>query len=214
MTVARANLADVRLVTERPAPHERILRVARDLFCRHGIHATGIDRILSEASASKMTLYTRFGSKEALLKEVLNQEGAAQRGAIYAAMAAAGPDPVAQLLAVIDGLRGLFDGESFYGCAFMNAAAEHTKGTGAAPWLRAVAKAHRDELRDRMELLAGAAGYADPPLLARQVLLVMDGAIAALMVGGDPEVLTVASLTLQAVLGGQERPGEPPATEP
>lgn len=200
MTVARANPTDARLVTERPAPHERILRVARDLFCRHGIHATGIDRILSEASASKMTLYSRFGSKEALLREVLAREGVAQRSAIYAAMEAAGPDPAQGLLAVITGLRSLFDGDSFYGCAFMNAAAEHTKGATAEPWLREVAKAHQDELRVRIESLAAEAGYEEPNLLARQVLLVMDGAIASLMVSGDVSVLDVADRNLRAVL--------------
>ncbi|MGI4943795.1 MAG: TetR/AcrR family transcriptional regulator, partial [Janthinobacterium lividum] len=61
-------------------PHERILAAARDLFCRDGIHSTGIDRILQEASASKMTLYSRFGSKEALVRLVLHQEGEAWRG--------------------------------------------------------------------------------------------------------------------------------------
>lgn len=187
-------------VDGRLLPHERILQVARDLFCRNGIHATGIDRILAEAKASKMTLYSRFGSKEALLREVLSREGARQRSAIYAAIEAAGPDPKQGLLAVIEGLRGLFDGDDFYGCAFMNAAAEHTKGAGAEPWLRQVAKAHHDELLERVEALAAAAAYAQPGLLARQVLLVMDGAIAALMVSGDRDVLVIAERNLRAVL--------------
>ena len=63
MTTAQA------IQTDRLAPDERILEVARELFCRDGIHATGIDRILTEAGASKMTLYSRFGSKEALRSE-------------------------------------------------------------------------------------------------------------------------------------------------
>lgn len=185
---------------DRPSPHERILQVARDLFCRNGIHATGIDRILAEANASKMTLYSRFGSKEALLREVLAREGAHQRSAIYAAIETAGPDPRQGLLAVIEGLRGLFDGDDFYGCAFMNAAAEHTKGASAEPWLRQVAKAHHDKLLERLEGLATVAGYAEPCLLARQVLLVMDGAIAALMVSGNRDVLVIAERNLRAVL--------------
>lgn len=201
MTVARAKPVPTRAgAADRPSPHERILLVARDLFCRNGIHATGIDRILAEASASKMTLYSRFGSKEALLREVLAREGADQRAAVYAAIDAAGPDPKAGLLAVIDGLRGLYDGDDFYGCAFMNAAAEHTKGAAAEPWLREVARAHHEELLARLQALAQAAGYAEPRLLARQVLLVMDGAIAALMVSGDADVLAIAERNLRAVL--------------
>jgi AcrR family transcriptional regulator len=184
----------------RLAPHDRILEVARELFCRDGIHATGIDRILSEASASKMTLYSRFGSKEALLREVLAREGEAQRTTIFAAMDQAGSDPRAQLLSVVAAMRSWFESDRFYGCAFMNAAAEHTKGSGADPWLRDLTRIHHAAILARLEPLAAAAGYPDPAIMARQVLLVMDGAIAALMVSGDAAVLTIAERNLQAIL--------------
>ena len=184
----------------RVAPHDRILEVARELFCRDGIHATGIDRILAEANASKMTLYSRFGSKEALLREVLTREGEAQRQMIFAAMEQAGPDPSAQLHAVVAALRTWFESERFYGCAFMNAAAEHTKGAGADPWLRDLTRSHHAAILARLQQLAEQAGYQDPATMARQVLLVIDGAVAALMVGGDPTVLNVSERNLDAIL--------------
>ncbi len=196
MPVARAKMVE----NTRLAPHDRILEVARELFCRDGIHATGIDRILSEASASKMTLYSRFGSKEALLREVLAREGEAQRTTIFAAMDQAGSDPRAQLLSVVAAMRSWFESDRFYGCAFMNAAAEHTKGSGADPWLRDLTRIHHAAILARLEPLAAAAGYPDPAIMARQVLLVMDGAIAALMVSGDAAVLTIAERNLQAIL--------------
>ncbi len=196
MTVAVAKPAES--PASRPPPHERILEVARELFCRDGIHATGIDRILAEASASKMTLYSRFGSKEALLREVLAREGETQRTIIFNVLEAAGPDPATSLHAIVDALRAWFESERFYGCAFMNAAAEHTKG--GAPWLRDMTKAHHAAILDRLIPLAEQAGYAEPPILARQVLLVMDGAIAALMVSGDAAVLAIAERNLKAVL--------------
>ncbi len=198
MTAARAKLADP--VGNRPAPHERILEVARELFCRDGIHATGIDRILAEASASKMTLYSRFGSKEALLREVLAREGEAQREMLFATIEAAGPDPSAQLHAAVDALKLWFESERFYGCAFMNAAAEHTKGPAGEPWLRDLTRAHHAAILTRLGALARAAAYPEPDLLARQVLLVLDGAIAALMVSGNPEVLTISERNLRAIL--------------
>jgi len=182
-------------------PHERILVAARDLFCRDGIHATGIDRILQEAGASKMTLYSRFGSKEALLQEVLAREGAEWRDAFFAAVLAAGPDPAARLHGVIPALRTWFMGDRFYGCAFMNAAAEHAKGGDAgAPWLRDMTREHHAAILGFLAGLASEAGHPEPGILARQVLLVMDGAIAAMMVGGDPAVLDISARTLRAVL--------------
>ena len=182
-------------------PHERILLAARDLFCRDGIHATGIDRILQEAGASKMTLYSRFGSKEALLREVLAREGAEWRDTFFSAVLAAGADAAARLHGVIAALRTWFEGDRFYGCAFMNAAAEHAKGGAPeAAWLREMTREHHGAILAFLAGLAEEAGYPEPGILARQVLLVMDGAIAALMVGGDPAVLDISARTLRAVL--------------
>ncbi len=178
-------------------PHERIVAAARELFCRDGIHATGIDRILSEAGASKMTLYGRFGSKDALVREVLRREGEEWRATLFARMRAAGPEPLAQLGHVVAALAAWFHGGRFYGCAFMNASAEHTKGE---PWLRELAAAHAGEVWGVLHGLAREAGLAEPELLARQVLLVIDGTVASLMVGGDAAVLGVAERTLRAVL--------------
>ncbi len=178
-------------------PHERIIAVARELFCRDGIHATGIDRILTGANASKMTLYARFGSKEALLREVLAREGQDWRSAFFAAVDAAGPEPRDRLRAVVRALPGWTEGEAFYGCAFMNAIAEHTKGE---PWLRDLARAHHAEILSFLTALCAEAGGAEPAMLSRQILLLIDGAIAALMVSGDPVVIQVAERTLAAVL--------------
>src|SRR5712691_6433727 len=51
---------------------ERLLRVAYDLFCRHGVQATGIDRIVADAGVAKMTLYKHFRSKEELIVAALD----------------------------------------------------------------------------------------------------------------------------------------------
>ncbi len=184
----------------RVPPHERIIEVARDLFCRDGIHATGIDRILTEAGASKMTLYGRFGSKEALVREVLAREGAEWRETFFALIEEAGPDPADQLRATVPALRTWFEGARFYGCPFMNAAAEHTKGSGGETWLREMTTQHHAAIIVFLAGLAQAAGHAEPRMMARQILLVLDGAIAALMVSGDDSVLDVAARNLRAVL--------------
>ena len=178
-------------------PHERIVEVARELFCRDGIHATGIDRILAGAGASKMTLYSRFGSKEALVREVLRREGAAVRAVFLGAIAASADTPAARLRHVVPALAVWLGDPRFTGCAFMNAIAEHTKGER---WLRELAREHHCLILDFLAGEAEAAGHADPAMLARQILLVVDGAIAATMVSGDPAVLDVSARNLEAVL--------------
>lgn len=180
-------------------PHARLLGVARDMFCRDGIHATGIDRILAEAGVSKMTLYSRFGSKEALVREVLVQEGAEWRAHFFAAVTAGAPDARGRLGGIMAALAPWFGGDRFYGCAFMNAVAEHAKGE---KWLRELAADHHRQIIAFLAKLAEEAGYAEPVMLARQILLVIDGAIAAYLVSGDPAVLDLTQRNLDAVLSG------------
>ena len=185
-----------------PAAHERIVNAARDLFCRHGIHATGIDRILSVAGASKMALYGRFGSKEALIREVLAREGADWRAAFFAAVEAVGEDPLERLHAVAPALGRWFGSGRFYGCAFMNAIAEHDKDEG---WLRDIAAEHHGQVLAFLAELGQRAGFAEPALLAKQILLLIDGATAALMVTNDEAVLMIAARNLAAVLATAPR---------
>lgn len=179
------------------SPRDRIISVAGDLFCRDGIHATGIDRILAAAGVSKMTLYARFGSKEALVREVLQQEGVAWRQQFFATVEAASHEPRVRLRAILPALATWFRSGRFYGCAFMNAVAEHTKGEG---FLRDLAAEHHRAILSFLGEQAAAAGSQEPGILARQLLLMMDGIIAAYMVSGDDAVLTIAGRNLDAVL--------------
>src|SRR5881409_284744 len=50
---------------------QRILQTAAELFYRDGINATGVERLASEASVSKRTLYQHFPSKTAVVEEYL-----------------------------------------------------------------------------------------------------------------------------------------------
>ena len=182
--------------------HERIIEAARELFCRNGIHATGIDRILAAASASKMTLYARFGSKEALVREVLAREGADWRAAFFAEVAFAGPAPRDQLRAIAGALGQWFKGGRFFGCAFMNAIAEHDK---SEIWLKEIAADHHRQVLKFLAGLAHQGGLPEPEIVARQLLLLIDGATAALMVTNDSGVLDITARNLSAILADAER---------
>ena len=105
-----------------------------------------------------------------------------------------GPAPLGR---VVVALEVIYDQRPFYGCAFMNAVAEHAKGE---LWLRELAADHHREILSTLEAHAVAAGYEDPALLARQLLLVLDGAMAALMVSGDRSVFAIAGRNLRAIL--------------
>jgi AcrR family transcriptional regulator len=50
---------------------QRILDTADRLFYAEGVRAVGIDRIIAESGAAKMTLYSHFGSKDGLSLTIL-----------------------------------------------------------------------------------------------------------------------------------------------
>lgn len=108
-----------------------------------------------------------------------------------------GVDPRARLAAIVPALEAWFRSGRFYGCSFMNAAAEHSKGE---PALRELAAEHHRVVLAFLEQIVREIGVAEPLLVARQILLTVEGTIASLMVAGDPAVLEIAARNLRGIL--------------
>jgi AcrR family transcriptional regulator len=178
------------------APGERILEAATHLFCRDGFRATGINTILDQADAAKMTLYSCFGSKEGLITAVLEREGESWRAWFFDVLDRAGPDPRTRLLAAFDALGEWFARADFHGCAFINAAVE----TRDANSVREFVLDHKRKVLERIEALATEAGCAEPAELAHELGLLMDGAIVAALVTGNSKVAVTARRAAEGLI--------------
>jgi AcrR family transcriptional regulator len=175
----------------------RLLNAATHLFCKNGINATGIDAIIDEAGTAKTTLYKLFGSKTNLVHAVLESEGKQWREWFIAAIEAGGGDPQTKLARIFPALKQWFGEERFYGCPFINAVAEHDKNQKQ---FRNIALRHKKVVLAHIEKLAGEMGAAEPQVLAHQLALLIDGAIVAAMVSGDPGVADTAGLAACSLL--------------
>jgi AcrR family transcriptional regulator len=175
----------------------RLLNAATHLFCKNGINATGIDAIIDEAGTAKTTLYKLFGSKTNLVHAVLESEGKQWREWFIAAIEAGGGDPQTKLARIFPALKKWFGEERFYGCPFINAVAEHDKDKKQ---FRNIALRHKKVVLAHIEKLAGEMGAAEPEVLAHQLALLIDGAIVAAMVSGDPGVADTAGLAACSLL--------------
>ncbi len=175
----------------------RLLNAATHLFCKNGINATGIDAIIDEAGTAKTTLYKLFGSKTNLVHAVLESEGKQWREWFIAAIEAGGGDPQTKLARIFPALKSWFAEERFYGCPFINAVAEHDKHQKQ---FRNIAMRHKKVVLAHIEKLAGEMGAAEPEVLAHQLALLIDGAIVAAMVSGDPGVADTAALAAGSLL--------------
>ena len=99
---------------------ERILETAYELFSRHGTRAVGVDRIIAESGAAKMTLYRNFASKDELILAFLAQrEERWPRAWLKAGVEARAATPGGRLLAIFDLFGDWFATEDFEGCAFI-----------------------------------------------------------------------------------------------
>src|ERR1700760_3182680 len=82
---------------------QRILDTASRLFYQDGINATGVERLASEASVSKRTLYQHFPSKTAGVEEYLRAIQQRVGDPIRPGPDAAKRSPRARILALFDG---------------------------------------------------------------------------------------------------------------
>jgi len=179
------------------AKRELLLDTAWSLFCKNGYRAVGIDTVLAEAGVAKMTLYNHFASKEDLIAAAMEKKGAETLAGIEQIIAAAGKNPGKRLLAVFDWLAGWLASDGFTGCAFLKAVGEYTTA-GDKP--RKAATVFKQALQDRIETLCGEAGLKSPALLARQLMLVIDGATIHADMHGNPAYAADARAVAKALI--------------
>ena len=178
-----------------------LIETAIRLFCRHGINATGVDAIITHSGASRMTLYKHFGSKDGLVAAALEEEGRVWRAWFFARLAQAEGPATARLLAIFDALGEWFARNDYFGCALMNAVAEHRN---QSPAILKVTQAHKQPVLEYIGALCQAAGAQDAKALASQIDLLMDGAIVKALIRRDAvpaqEARAIAEALLNAAL--------------
>ena len=156
---------------------ERILDTAYELFSRHGTRAVGVDRIINEAGAAKMTLYRNFASKDDLIVAFLAaREERWTRGWLQAEVERRASEPAARLLAIFDVFGEWFALEDFEGCSFINVMLELTDREDPG---RVASVKHLSVIREFLSGLAAQAGVLDPEPFARQWHILMKGSIVA-----------------------------------
>jgi AcrR family transcriptional regulator len=183
---------------------ERLLAAASELFYDEGIRTVGIDRIIERAGVAKATLYNTFGSKDELIRAYLGVRRQAMQDRITRAIERY-ETPRQQLLAVFEAQGELFSQATFRGCAFVNASAETQPGSV----IEQSADEYRAWVRSTFVDLARRIGVADPEGLARQLVLLYDGAGLAARMDRNPSASHVARATAELLLDVAPRLSSP-----
>lgn len=166
-------------ISQNLPPRERILLTAYELFYREGIRATGIDRVIAEASVTKATFYRHFPSKNDLIRDFLEYRHQQWMVWFIDALQRHGNN----IRALSPVLAEWFSDENFRGCAFINSVGELG---GIMPEVVEISRRHKQEMT------AIIAGLLSPSIKQKQdaqaVSLAVDGAIIRAQFDQTPDV--------------------------
>ena len=178
-----------------------LLDTAERLFARHGVNGVGVDAILADSGRSSRSLYQHFGSKEGLAVAALKQRDAAWL-AWFRDAATAPAEPERQLLAMFDALETWFRQPDFHGCPFVKVAGEFPEQGHA---LRRLAADHKRALLDFIGSTARAAGFVAHARLARELFLLIEGAIVSALVLNEPAAARTARRAAATLIAAHRR---------
>ena len=181
----------------RATKRDELIGKAFKAFYTHGFHATGMDRLVAETGISKTSMYKHFRSKEELILAALQLRDAQFRDWLFRRMAELGKTPREQLLSMFDALGEWCRDPGFRGCFFVKAVAEYQDPDHP---IHVQAAAHKLLLLEGLSELAASAGAGDPAALARQLLILKEGAIVAAQVEGCAEATAEAKAAAKTLV--------------
>lgn len=175
---------------------EKILATAEQLIYQNGIQATGMDLLVKTSGVARKSIYRYFATKDDVAAAALNARDLRWMD-WFRTESDKADTPQARILKMFDVLKGWFESDGFRGCAFINTAGEI--GDPQDP-IRLIARLHKQKLLDYMLELCEQLGIADPQVLAKQLLILVDGAITVARVMGDYSAAESARAVAQSML--------------
>lgn len=162
----------------------RIVDAASRLFYAEGVREVSVDAVAARAGVTKRTLYAHFRSKDDLVAAYLagrDQPNLALLANWFEAAEGGSPDKVR---AIFVNLARAARHPKWKGCGFLRTTAELASMPGH-PAIR-VGQAHKKRFEAWLGERLAEAGTADPAGLARQVVVLLDGAFATMLLHRDP----------------------------
>ncbi|MGW1544673.1 TetR/AcrR family transcriptional regulator [Streptomyces sp. NPDC002309] len=159
--------------TDNASPRDRLLDAAARLFYRDGV-SIGVEALCRAAGVSKRSMYQLFDSKDEMLAASLERRLPRYEEQLTP-VDEDGRPPRERVLRVFEVLEKASADADFHGCPYLAALVELKDPEHPAS---VVARTAKERLKGFFRTQAESGGAHDPDLLARQLLLVFDGASA------------------------------------
>ncbi|KRB24286.1 TetR family transcriptional regulator [Mesorhizobium sp. Root695] len=169
---------------------KRIVDAATKLFYAEGIGRVSVDAIAEKAGLTKRTLYYHFKSKDDLIAAYLDgrdQPNLKQMAGWFDA-AEGGADRKVE--AIFTNLARVARHPKWKGCGFLRTAAELASMPGH-PAVMAGSR-HKTNFEKWLAAELSARGVTAPHMLAREIVLLMDGAFSSMLIHHNPDYIGAA----------------------
>lgn len=162
---------------------ERIIDAASKLFYREGIRAVSVDAVAAEARLTKKTLYYHFQSKDDLIAEYLSSRDQPNLKLFATWFESADGDVADKVEAMFLKVAKSARHPKWKGCGFLRTAAELANLPGH-PAMK-IGSGHKKKFEQWLSKQLLENHIDDPAAIARQIVLLMDGAFSTMLVHRD-----------------------------
>jgi AcrR family transcriptional regulator len=174
-----------------PSPtRERIISAASALFYSEGIKSVSVDAVAAKASLTKRTLYYHIKSKDDLVAAYLAARDQPNLALFRKWFTETEGELPAKVEAIFRNLARAARHPKWKGCGFLRTSAELANLPGH-PAIK-IGAAHKKKFEDWLRLTFEAEGIGDALRLARQILLLLDGSFAVVLLQRDPSYMETA----------------------
>jgi AcrR family transcriptional regulator len=186
-------------MTKQATTRDRILSAAKDLFYREGIRSVGIEAIVQRAEITKPTLYYYFKSKDDLVVAYLDQRKDALLASVTKTMDSVTGSVAERIAAVFTSVARETPNPRWKGCPIVRGAAEFAADPDHG--VRQLASAHKKQVEELFEQALHAEKISNAKRKARQLAILLDGAITHAFMHGDPDYAQAAGEAVKPLVG-------------
>jgi AcrR family transcriptional regulator len=191
------------MASSAPSTRERIIAAANKLFYAEGIRGVSVDAVAEKAGLTKRTLYYHFQSKDDLIAAYLAARDQPNLALFKRWFEEAEGGVAARVQAIFDNLAASARHPKWKGCGFLRTSAELANMPGH-PAIK-IGAAHKKKFEAWLQAIFEAEKLSDAPLLARQILLLLDGSFAVVQLHRDASYMEAAGLAANALITAAKR---------
>jgi AcrR family transcriptional regulator len=169
---------------------ERIVSAAIKLFYSEGIRSVSVDALAAKAGVTKRTLYYHFKSKDEIIAAYLEARDEPNLALFKRWFAETKGGLAAKVQGMFRNLASSARHPKWKGCGFLRTSAELVNMPGH-PAMKIGAQ-HKNKLEDWLRVTFEAEGIGSGSLLARQIILLLDGSFAVVLLHRDPSYMEAA----------------------